>query len=1077
MRQQDSPETQGTLERTGLQEGRAPRHKISRPRLNPHVFIREELLKYLDDQLARGSLWLTGPPGSGKTVLASSYLKSRKIAASWYQLDIIDSDPASFFSLFPHSLTFRKKQSPMLPRFTPETMLQFEIFCRKFFRELFRDLSEASVIVLDNYQEIVETSVVHKALEIMVEELPPESRLMILSRGWPPKTFARARANHLLQVIEEDRFVFSRKEVGALLQLHGISAGDDGLADHLHDVTRGWAAGLTLMLEELDTQDGQALAIPHHGVVFDYFADVVFRRQGKAEQDMLLKASVLQELDVKVVENLCQWSGAGPYLQELSEKNYFTYRISKEQKTYQFHPLFRAFLAKTAEEKFSEETLVALRRHGAELLRESGSVIESIELLFEVEDWTACTALIKENAGVLFQRAHFGTVFRWLNGIPEERVISDPWLLCHKGVAAMPFLPQVSIECLQRSFQNFRTKGDIPGALFCCPHLCRAILSFMTDMSAMDPLIDFIHQHVDVQELHRESDPRHDQLVLAMFRALVSRRPDHSEIELWAEIVENLFQKGRLMPGPVLPLHYLWTGRFLEAEDALTRMLGMKEHMETSPLDFTGVLSLKLQYHLVMGQTEECLETVRRGLQAVEETGVKIWKNHYYLLGAACRLNHGETGRAREFIGEVEENLTELRGLDFSYYHLVKAFYSLLTGEKREAAYHGNRALEEGIRLCMPSYENWCRLGNGVLAVDRRDYGTATEHFDRIFQLCATSGNPWFVCQAHLGMALVHLGREEKDEAIKRAQKGFSLAKKYDYQAFFFFPRNMLTALCALAQENAIETTFVCSFIRRWKLVPKSPCVEPESWPWPLKIFALGKFRVESNGKDLIASFGGKGKPLELLRVLISSGGNQVAETRIQDILWPDSEGDKQSRSLKTTLYRLRKLLGLKDAIIHADRSLSINRNCCWVDTSIFQELDAMVREAAAEEKSDQLLKLSGIVFNLYQGPFLSDRPDEEWTFSLRADFVRRFRSLVEALGNVLEEKKEWASADRIYQEAISRDPSWEHFHRRRMGCLYNMGETSKALRVYEECEERLARLSKKPSPQTRALRDRILSS
>jgi len=781
---------------------------------------------------------------------------------------------------------------------------------------------------------------------------------------------------------------------------------------------------------------------------------------------------------VKVVETLCQWSGTGPYLQKLSEKNYFTYRISKEQKIYQFHPLFRAFLAKTAEERFSEETLVALRRQGAELLRESGSFVESIELLFEVRDWSACTALIKENARVLFERAHFGTVLRWLSGIPEESLVSDPWLLCHKGVAAMPFLPQVSIECLQRSFQDFRAKGDIPGALFCCPHLCRAILSFMTDMSAMDPLIGFIQQHVDVKKLQRESDPRHDQLVLAMFRALVSHRPDHPEIERWAGLVENLFQKGRLVPGPVLPLHYLWAGRFAEAEDVLRRSLGMKEHMASSPLDLTGVLSLKLQYHLVTGQAEECLETVRRGLQAVEETGVKIWKNHYYLLGAACLLNQGETGRAREFIGEVEQNFAEIRGLDLSYYHLVKAFCFLLTGGKREAAYHGSRALEEGIRLRMPSYENWCRLGNGVLALDRRDYGTAIEHFERIFQRCATSSNPWFVCQAHFGTALVHLGREEKDEAIERVKKGFSLARQHGYEAFFFFPRDMLTALCALAQENIIETTFVCSFIRRWKLVPKNPCVQPESWPWPLKIYALGKFRVESNGKDLLASSGGKGKPLELLRVLISRGGNQVAETRIQDILWPDSEGDKQSRSLKTTLYRLRKLLGLKEAIIHADRSLSINRNCCWVDTFIFQELDAMVREAAAKEKSDQLVKLSGIVFNLYQGPFLSDRPDEEWAFTLRADLTRRFRSLVEALGKGLEEKKEWASADRIYQEAISRDPSWEHFYRRRMDCLYNLGENSRALRVYEECEERLAGISKKkPSFETRALRDRILSA
>jgi ATP/maltotriose-dependent transcriptional regulator MalT len=62
--------------------------------------------------------------------------------------------------------------------------------------------------------------------------------------------------------------------------------------------------------------------------VFDYFANVFFQRQSKEEQRALLYASILPDLNPDVVSRLCGWSGAGQYLHELSQKNYFTHMVS-----------------------------------------------------------------------------------------------------------------------------------------------------------------------------------------------------------------------------------------------------------------------------------------------------------------------------------------------------------------------------------------------------------------------------------------------------------------------------------------------------------------------------------------------------------------------------------------------------------------------------------------------------------------------------------------------------------------------------------------------------------------------------
>ncbi|MBI2509854.1 MAG: hypothetical protein HYV99_07795, partial [Betaproteobacteria bacterium] len=48
------------------------------------IIPRERLFQRPDEALASSAVWVTGPPGCGKTTLAASYLESRKLASLWY---------------------------------------------------------------------------------------------------------------------------------------------------------------------------------------------------------------------------------------------------------------------------------------------------------------------------------------------------------------------------------------------------------------------------------------------------------------------------------------------------------------------------------------------------------------------------------------------------------------------------------------------------------------------------------------------------------------------------------------------------------------------------------------------------------------------------------------------------------------------------------------------------------------------------------------------------------------------------------------------------------------------------------
>src|SRR6185295_3533472 len=142
------------------------------------------------------------------------------------------------------SLPAGGKSAPQLPLFGPEHRANIAGYARLFFRQYFM---RPTLLVLDNYHELPEGSALHEVLDCAVAEIPEGSNIAVISRGAPPRRFARHRVGEKLAMIEGDELRTSLEETRAIAALrHDL---DEAAIARVHEVSRGWAAGLALTLE------------------------------------------------------------------------------------------------------------------------------------------------------------------------------------------------------------------------------------------------------------------------------------------------------------------------------------------------------------------------------------------------------------------------------------------------------------------------------------------------------------------------------------------------------------------------------------------------------------------------------------------------------------------------------------------------------------------------------------------------------------------------------------------------------------------------------------------------------------
>jgi DNA-binding SARP family transcriptional activator len=324
--------------------------------------------------------------------------------------------------------------------------------------------------------------------------------------------------------------------------------------------------------------------------------------------------------------------------------------------------------------------------------------------------------------------------------------------------------------------------------------------------------------------------------------------------------------------------------------------------------------------------------------------------------------------------------------------------------------------------------------------------------------MLAGTGYENFYYQVDLAEAYYALLKGDQATCHAKLRSGLALGRNDQGKRTLRMHPTMLSRLFAEALAAQIEVEHAQESIRALHLRP--PSRDVKDWPWPLRIYTLGRFEVLRDDRPLEYSRKAPRKTIALLKAIIAFGGANVREQRLVDAFWSDEEGDVAARSMSAALHRLRKLIGDPDAIVQQGGMLSLDKSRVWVDVWAFEDL--LARPAPIDTAE---------LMSLYRGGFLIEDDGEPWPVTMRERLRGRFIHAIAESGQALENAKRHQAAIECYLRGLDADPVIERFYQGLMRCYAALERRSEALSAYQRLQRMLSiSLGLKPSPLTERL-------
>ncbi|MER9636971.1 hypothetical protein [Mesorhizobium sp. M0228] len=1003
--------------------------KLSMPR-PAGISRRPRIAALVDRCLESGMCWIAAPGGYGKTTAVIDYLQEKRAPHVWYRVDDEDQDIARLFYYLAMSPGARELS---LPVFGTEYAEDAAAFARLFFRAYLAQMVPDTVIVLDDIHR-ADTPEFREILAVLLRELPNTVRCICISRTLPGGGVAELALAGKLPVIGQTALEFSEDEARCLVGLRepGHEKGIEAAA------AKGWAVGLVMIANQKSSTPQLMSAMPLGQGNFQEVVGRLFLQNVPGDdQNTLLKLNLLPEINSGLADALLGPRVGGPVLERLFQMQLLVTRTGLRGGGFQFHDLLRDYLSRLFEARLPPEEQASLRERAARVLRDAGLVDAAVSMALQAEAWPLARELVIEHAEAMLSQGRRATLIEWGTRFPAEEL--EGWLLHWIGAAHVPD-DAAAERWFSRAWEAFEKDGDLRGQWLT---VIRAVLVKTSSWRTHGGLDGWTRRAAAILR-GRQPDlvPRERMLVgVGMLRAVDYGEADEETAQAGVKIADELLQQLsnptgevpvdlRLLASEALVDHAVWSGRQDIFEQAVDSVASELNDPKVTPwvlgmwlVSFGAASGRYFSFSRRGFPYASAEDALRKAIEMGEREALKsVEFSGLYHLQLLLKLRNDFAGFA-----DLVTRLGEIADSRFTTQVAVVA-------DCRAAMHARQGSFVEAYRDCdtfmtaieeanEPMVERWPHYVTKfqVLLADRRPAEAASLLADVVDRLDGGPRERVKIC------ILAAAAFEEKwrgGAAYEEKLTEFMAAlRAVNPSAILLNLPDLLAELLADALDRGIEADLCHSVIQTRRLVP--PMRRPAKWPWPLKIFVLGGFRIELDGTQFDLGSKSPTRALDILRVLALARDQTCPLESIHDWLWPDLDGDQAKPACEQALHRLRKTLGKGDFIVQREGRISLPPDKVWVDLA---DWEARLNRGLSR-KGDTTAPEKEQLLARFPGPPLSPGSLPSWAIPV-ADKVRDgYIDLAINVGRHWENAGEGFRAREAYLRALEYYPDSERVY------------------------------------------------
>jgi LuxR family maltose regulon positive regulatory protein len=421
---------------------------------------RPALLERVRAGLERPLTLVAAPAGFGKTTLLVQALagpaEQTPYMIAWLALDSEDDTPLRFWLYVAAALDraapgLGAAAQSRLQEAQPPDGQELAALLLNAAAELPAD--HRVLLTFDDYH-LITAPAIQQQLSFLLDHLPPQLRVVILTRADPPLALPRRRARGELSEFRAADLRFSAHEIAAFFQQSAAITLAPPVVAALEQRSEGWIASLqlaALALEADPASSAERLAdlLAAERNLLDYLADEVLAGLAADVQAFLLRTAVLDRLSAGLCAAVVQIpeGEAAAMLQQIERAGLFLVALDASGQWYRYHHLFAELLRIRLQRELPPPAIVELHRAAARWHSESGAVDAAVRHALAAAAPELAVAAIEARYLSAVQQVDGASLAAWLNPLPQALIAARPRL---KLADAWRALLQLDVPAFER---------------------------------------------------------------------------------------------------------------------------------------------------------------------------------------------------------------------------------------------------------------------------------------------------------------------------------------------------------------------------------------------------------------------------------------------------------------------------------------------------------------------------------------------------------------------------------------------------------------------------------------------------